>query len=130
MSVLFSQQELSLGRPIQFLKSRWGEQPVKDIPNFTCICVYLFIYLRHASWPNEKRYRLEIWYTYSHRPYLKTGFFCFSIKSPWWLLASKHCRATGIFRISPRLPFLIFSKRNKWGVGRILISRNYVFIFK
>ena len=34
------------------------------------------MYLCHASWPNEKRYRPEIWYTYSHNPYLKSGF-CF-----------------------------------------------------
>ena len=26
-------------------KSTWGEQPFEDIPNFTCICVYLFIYV-------------------------------------------------------------------------------------
>ena len=39
---------------------------------YVCICVY--VYMCHASWPNEKRYRPEIWYTYSHRPYLKTGF--------------------------------------------------------
>ena len=62
-------------------KSRWGELPVEDIPNFTCICVYLCIYLYmyfcHASWPNQKRYRPVIQYTYSHWPYLKRFFFCF-----------------------------------------------------
>ena len=87
--LLFSQQELSLGRPIQCSKSTWGEQPVEDIPNFTCICLYLFIYLRQASWPNEIRYRPEIWHTYSHWPYRKMGFFIFSIKSPWRPLAVK-----------------------------------------
>ena len=64
-------------------KSTWGEQPVEDIPNFTCICVYffvyLFMYLCHV-WPDEKRYRLEIWHTHSHWPYLKT-IFCFFRKN-------------------------------------------------
>ena len=26
-----------------FSKSTWGDQPVEDIPNFTSICVYVFI---------------------------------------------------------------------------------------
>ena len=43
---------------------------------YVCVCMYLLIYVCHVSWPNEKRYRPEIWYTYSHRPYLKI-FFCF-----------------------------------------------------
>ena len=38
-----------------------------------CVCIYVC----HVSWPNEKRYRPEIWHTYSHWPYLKTFFFCF-----------------------------------------------------
>ena len=42
------------------------------------MCV--FMYLCHASWPNEKRYRAEIRYIYSHRPYLKT-IFCFFRKN-------------------------------------------------
>ena len=32
------------------------------------------MYLCHTSWPNQKRYRPEICYTYSYTPYLKTGF--------------------------------------------------------
>ena len=97
----------------KFSKSTWGKQPVEDIPNFNCTCVYgcicLFIYLYYASWPNEKRYRPEIWHTYSHWPYLKTGFFfVFSIKSPWRSLASKNWRVTWIFRISPWLPCFHF----------------------
>ena len=43
-----------------------------DIPIFTCICVYVFIYVCHASWPNDNRYRPEIRYTHSPRSYLKT----------------------------------------------------------
>ena len=85
----------------------------EDILKFTCIFVYLFVYVCHVSWPNEKRYRPEIWYTYSHWPYIKTGFLFFSIKSPWRPLASKNCRVTWIFLISPRLSccsFLPFSK--------------------
>ena len=66
---------------LSYSNSMWGEQPVEDIPKFTCICVYSFKYLCHASWPNEKRYRPQIWYTYSHRPYLKTCFFVFFEKN-------------------------------------------------
>ena len=69
---------------------------------------YLFVYLCHASWPNEKRYRPEIWYSYSHWSYLKTGFLFFSKKSPWLQLALKSCRVTWIFRIPPRL-FCLYS---------------------
>ena len=68
-----------------FQNPREGEQPIKDIPNFTCISFcykYLFMYLCHVSWPNEKRYRPEIWYTRSHRPYLKTGFLFFRKNDP------------------------------------------------
>ena len=33
-----------------FSKSTWGEQPVENITNFTCICVYLLEYLLcHSS---------------------------------------------------------------------------------
>ena len=60
--------------------------------------MYVRVYLCRAPWPNEKRCRSEIWHTYSHWPYLKTGFFVFSIKSPWRPLASKNCRVTWIFR--------------------------------
>ena len=35
-----------------------------------CVCTAPFSH-------NEKRYRPQIWCTYSHRPYLKTFFFCF-----------------------------------------------------
>ena len=71
-----------------------------------CVFMYICMYLCHTSWPNEKR--PEIWYPYSHWPYQKTGFFVFSIKSPWRPLASKNCRVTWIFRISPRLPCYTF----------------------
>ena len=33
----------SLGRGKGSSKYSWGEQPVEDITNFTCICVYLFV---------------------------------------------------------------------------------------
>ena len=89
-------------------KSTWGEQPVEDILNFTCICVYLFVYLCHVSWPNEKRYRPEMLYTYSHRPYLKKRFLFFRKKWPWGPLASKNCHVTWIFRISPQMPCSLF----------------------
>ena len=47
----------------------------KDI--LTCECFCLSVSLYGTSWPNEKRYRPEIWYTHSPRPYLKTGFLFF-----------------------------------------------------
>ena len=59
---------------------------------YMCVCMYLL----HASWPNEKRYRPEIWYTRSPRPHLKNGFFVFSKK---WL-----CRVTWIFCVSSWSP--------------------------
>ena len=73
---------------------------------YVCINVfiYLCIYLCHASWPDEKRYRPEIWYTYCHRPYLKTYFMFFSKKGSLGPLTLKNCRVTWIFRISPRFP--------------------------
>ena len=49
---------------------------------FCHVCISVFIYVCHVSWPNEKRNRPEIWHTYSHRPYLKTSFLLF------W---SNHC---------------------------------------
>ena len=99
-----------------FSISAWGEQPY--ILKFTSICVYVSVYvffcLCHVSWPNEKWYRpmatsdLKLGthtLPASHWPYLKRGFF---IKSPWRPLASKNCRVTWIFRISPRLPCYTF----------------------
>ena len=44
------------------------------------VCMYVFIYLCHASWGNEKRHRPEIWYARSPRPYLKISFLFFSKK--------------------------------------------------
>ena len=46
------------------------------------VFIHVFIHLCHASRPNEKRYRPEIGYTYSHRPYLKHGLFVFFEKIP------------------------------------------------
>jgi len=85
----------------------------EDILKFTCICVcvciYLFMYLfvsrLLATLPT-----LQTW-NFAHILPLtlsKNGFFVFSIKSPWRPLASKNCRVTWIFRISPRSPCLIF----------------------
>ena len=49
------------------------------------MCAYVFIhlcmYVCHASWPNEIRYRPEIWNTCFHGPYLKTRF---------WFLRRNH----------------------------------------
>ena len=56
--------------------------------------------------PNEKRYRPEIWYTYSYRPYLKTGF-CFFEKMTLVPQTSKNCRVTWIIHTSPRLPCIV-----------------------
>ena len=66
---------------LSFSKSTWGEQLVEDIVKFTRIfvhvCMSVFIYVCHVSWPNEKRYKPEIWHTYSHWHYLKTFFLFF-----------------------------------------------------
>ena len=68
---------------------------------YVFICIYLF---RSSLLVKQKRYRPKIRYTYSHRLYLKTGFWFFSKEWPWRPLASKNFRVTWIFRISPRLP--------------------------
>ena len=49
-----------------------------DFPHISSIAffMYLFIYLCHASWQKEKRYRPEIRYIRSSRLHLETGFFC------------------------------------------------------
>ena len=67
--------------------------------------VYMFVGLYGTSWPNKKRYRPEIWYTHSLKPYLKMGFLVFSLKRSWGPEVTKNCRVTWIFRIYPRLPF-------------------------
>ena len=69
------------------------------------MCVYLFIYMCHASWPTEKRYRPGIWHTILPLTLFKPFFFVFSKKWPWGPLPSKKFRVTGIFRISARLPY-------------------------
>ena len=73
---------ISVYLPVCFSKSTRGEKPVEDIPIFTYTCVGLWVFgLYGTSWPNEKRYRPEIWFTHSPKPYLKTFFFCFFRKS-------------------------------------------------
>ena len=69
-----------------------------------CVFLNLLVYmwvcdsvgLYGTSWPNEKRYRPEIWNTYSRRPYLKTSFFVFSKQWPRGPLASKNSRVIWI----------------------------------
>ena len=72
-----------------------------------CVSMYNVF---HASWPNEKRYGPEIWYTHSTLPYLKTVFsFFFSKKWRWGPVSSKNCGVKCHFpHISPRLPCFIF----------------------
>ena len=41
-----------------------------------------FVCLYGTSWPRDKRYRLEIWYTHSPRANLKTGFLFFRKSEP------------------------------------------------
>ena len=57
--------------------------------------LYLFIYVCHASWPNEKRYRPEIWYTHFPRPYLKMAFFVYSRRWPRGPLGRKTAVSRG-----------------------------------
>ena len=56
-------------------KSKWGKQPVEDIPIFTCICVCCFVGLMG---PNEKNDTDLKFGTHTpRRPYLKTAFLFF-----------------------------------------------------
>ena len=90
---------ISVYLPVCFSKSTRGEKPVEDIPIFTYTCVGLWVFgLYGTSWPNEKRYRPEIWFTHSPKPYLKTFFFF--EKVPWGSLASKKVPCQFDFRIS------------------------------
>ena len=73
------------------------------------VCIYLFMYVCHASWPNEKRYRLEIWYTHSPRPYLKTAFF----KWPRGPLANFTELSSDLHRISTHPAFLSYTISTK-----------------
>ena len=100
-------------------KSTWGVQPVEDISNFTCIFVYLFMY-SFLSRLLAKRKTIQTWYL-AHILALtssKNVFFVLSKKFSWRPLASKNCRVTWIFRISPRLPFyflfLLFWGHTPW----------------
>ena len=112
----------------------WGfELFVKVCQNFNrnpCVfsfnsLVYMWtvtVGLYGTSWPNEKLYRPEIWFTHSPRPNLKMGFMVFSKKRSRGPLASKNCRVTWIFRISPRSPSCsVFWKIvKKWGFSFLL----------
>ena len=60
------------------------------------------MYPRHASRPNEKLYRHQIWYTHFPWPYPQMVFF--SKKWPWRPLNSKNYRVTWIFSIPPWWP--------------------------
>ena len=77
------------------------------------VCIYVLHLCISVTPPaNEKRYRPEIWYTYSYRPYLKTGFLIvfFEKMTPRATSLEKLPCHVGIFRISPRLPrFRIYS---------------------
>ena len=88
-------------------------------------CMYLY----HAFWPNEKRYRPEIWYTSSPGTHLKTGFLFFRKSDPR-AASLKNRSVTWIYRISPRIPCLqIFISR---GLVRDLIKKcdqNIFFLF-
>ena len=55
------------------------------------------VYLYATSRPNEKRYRLEIWYTHSPRPYLKTGFLFFRESDPEGPQPRKTAVSRGFF---------------------------------
>ena len=83
------------------------------------LCMYLYIYLC-VSRLLAKRKTIQTWNLAHILPLTlsKNGFLVFSIKSPWRPLASKNCRVTWIFRITPRLPcFFVFIDFlvKKWG---------------
>ena len=60
---------------LKFLKSKWGEQSVKDIPIFTCICVSICVFICVTAPGQTKNDIPEIWYAYSPRLNLKNAFF-------------------------------------------------------
>ena len=83
-------------------KSTWAEQPVEDFSNFTCICVYVFIYV-FVSRLLAKRKTIQTWNLVQILPWtlFRNWFFVFPKKWPWGgELASKNCRVTWILRIS------------------------------
>ena len=96
-----------------FVKIHVRRAAAEDILKFTCICVcvciYVFIYVIIYLFVSRLLATLTTIQTWNLAHILpltlsKNGFFVFSIKSPWRPLASKNCRVTWIFRISPRLP--------------------------
>ena len=107
----FSKEIISFIVQGRISKSTWGEQPVEDIFKFPRIFMYVFIYLC-ASRLLAKRKTIQTWNLAHILPlnFSENGFFVFSIKSPWLPLASKNCRVTWIFRISPRLPCCFFNQ--------------------
>ena len=83
-------------------KSTGGEQ-AQGIFLLSLVYISASFYLFQAPW-NEKRYRPQIWYTHSPRPYVKCFFFPKS--DPEGRQPRKKCCVTWIFPISPRLPCL------------------------
>ena len=51
-------------------------QNPREASRLSRIFLISLVYVCHTSWQNEKRHRLKIWYTYSHRRY-KKRVFCF-----------------------------------------------------
>ena len=81
-----------------------GSQSIIFLISLVYACIYVFIYLCmylcHVSWPNEKRYRPEIWYTYSNTHHLNTHY----LRAP--SLEKPPCHV--IFRIFSRQPCVCF----------------------
>ena len=63
---------LTIYKYTKILKSTGPRQSV-----FSCAWSYICVCFCHTPWPDEKRYRPDIWHTCSHWPYLKTVFFYF-----------------------------------------------------
>ena len=66
----------------KFSKSTWGEQLVEDIPNFTCIFVYLCMYL-FLSRLLAKRKTIQTWYL-AHILALTSSKTCFLFGQETW----------------------------------------------
>ena len=106
-SLLFSRKlEIILVYPETIIKILVRREVGRGYSYFHLI-ICLCIYVCHATWPNQIRYRPQIWYTYSHRPYLKMVFFCFCEKMTLRAASLENCRVTWIFCISPQLPCYI-----------------------
>ena len=124
--------EMILTNLTKYIKIHVRRAAAGDILKFTCICVCVCIYVCIYLCVSRLLATLTTIQTWNLAHILpltlsKNGFFVFLIKSPWRPLASKNCRVTWIFRISPRLPYLAFNQLRlkclNYGAPRIFLGQ-------